>query len=147
MPLAGGDPGLAAIMPGWVATSRRTTASSSTTTTEIVIQSITWTANPGARYKITAAMSFQSSVASDNIRARIRYASGASVTTSGTELISVYPNADVASKGNMTTFFETVTGLTGQYTAGVTIVRDAGTGNVSSFGDPKMVDVIMVERV
>jgi hypothetical protein len=41
----------------------------------------------------------------------------------------------------------TVTNLSGQVTVGVTAVRNSGSGTVSSFGDSRMTNTILVERV
>lgn len=151
MTLSAGQPVGSSTAPGWVAESTRTSqvpSSGSITTTETVIQSLTFTAVAAARYKIVAVQSFQSTVTGDVMRARIRYQSGSSLTTAGTELISVLPVAHTASKGIINTIVApTLTGISGTYTVGVTLVRDSGTGNLVSYGDVKQTDLIMVERV
>lgn len=132
---------------GFVVESVRTTASANFTTTEVVIQSVTFTAIAGVRYKITAVQAFQSNVANDLIQVRLRIQSGPTLTTGGTQIRSSLPNCDVAARGNVSTLVGTVTGLSGQHTVGITAVRTAGTGNCSSFGSAAMEDTILVEAM
>lgn len=147
MPLVSGQRLTPATAPGWVAESTRQTAVGSITTTETVIQSVTFTAVSTARYKITAVQSIQSTVAGDLIQMRVRWSAGAILSTSGTELLSILPNADIAGKGQGQPLTVTVTNLSGQVTVGVTAVRNSGTGTISSFGDSRMTNTILVERV
>ncbi|MFI7072042.1 hypothetical protein [Micromonospora sediminicola] len=147
MPLVSGQKLTPATAPGWVAENDRQTTVGSITTTEAVLQSVTFTAVSTARYKISAVQSIQSTVAGDLIQMRIRWSAGAILSTSGTELKSILPNADVASKGQAQPITATVTNLSGQITVGVTAVRNSGTGTVSSFGDSRMTNTILVERV
>ena len=133
---------------GYIAESRRTSTVSSITTTETVVQSLTFTAVSGVRYKVTAIQSAQSTVAGDNPQIRLRWASGASVTTAGTEIISVLPVCAVVNKGEMVTVVDTfVPNVNGQVTVGVTMVRAIGTGTISSNGAASHVDTILVEGV
>ncbi|WP_409074061.1 hypothetical protein [Micromonospora chalcea] len=133
---------------GYIAESKRATATGSITTTETVIQSVTFTAVAGVRYKVTATQSTQSTVAGDNPQIRLRWAAGASVTASGTELISKLAVAAVVSKGEPVDLVDTfVPNVNGQVTVGVTLVRNAGTGNVSSFGDSRQVNTILIEGI
>lgn len=147
MPLVSGQRLTAATAPGWVAEDKRNTNVGSITTTETLLQSVTFTAVSSARYKITAVQSIQSTVAGDLIQMRIRWSAGTILSTSGTELLTALPNADVVSKGQTQTLVATVTNLSGQVTVGVTAVRNAGSGTVSSFGDSRMTNTILVERV
>lgn len=132
----------------WVAEDERTTSSSTITTTETVVQFVSFTsASTTARYKITALQSTQSSVADDTIQVRLRWASGGTVTTAGTQIASVLPNADKAGRGNSVTITKTfVPGVAGTVTVGVTVVRSGGTGNIISFGSAQMVNTILVEK-
>ena len=132
----------------WVAEDDRTTSSTTVTTTETVVQFVSFTsASTTARYKITAIQSTQSSVADDNVQVRLRWATGGTVTTAGTQIASALPNADKAGRGNTVTLVKTfVPGVTGTVTVGVTIVRATGTGNVISFGSAQMVNTILVEK-
>lgn len=150
MPLAAGDTVRSSVAPGWVAETARNAAvpSSGGVTAETVLQSVTFTAVAAARYKITALQSIQSSVAGDLIRVRIRWTTGASPSTGGTEILSQMPNADIASKGQVLPSTVTVQGLpAGQVTVAVTIARESGTGVVSSFGDARQTNTMLVERV
>lgn len=113
----------------------RTASSASITTTETVVQSVTFNAVAGTGYLVRSIQSVQSTVAGDLVRMRLRYAAGASVTSAGTKLLTILPNCESAGKGlpwSMVALFTAPT--TGQYTIGVTMVRDTGTGTISSFG-------------
>jgi hypothetical protein len=147
MPLVSGQKLTPATAPGWVTEGSRQTAVGSITTTETVLQSVTFTAVSTARYKISAVQSIQSTVAGDLIQMRIRWSAGAILSTSGTELVTILPNADIAGKGQIWQLVATVTNLSGQVTVGVTAVRNSGSGTVSSFGDSRMTNTILVERV
>lgn len=123
----------------------RVAASALVTTTETVIQSVTFNAISNAQYMVYATQHFQSTVAGDNGILRLRYATGASVTTAGTQLTSINVNADVASKSQPFAFHKRfVAPSTGQFTVGVTLVRNAGTGNLSSIGAANTENVITV---
>jgi hypothetical protein len=78
---------------------------------------------------------------------RLRWSSGASLSTSGTEFLSVIPNCDIAGKGAIVTLTGTVAGLSGQVTAGVTAVRDSGGGTVSCFGSTGQTNKVLVEAI
>lgn len=132
---------------GYVGESTRSTASSSFTTTETVIQSVTFTAVAGVRYKIMAVQSVQSTVAADLIQARLRWSAGSSLSTAGTEITTLLINQDVAGKGIIVTLLATVTGLSGEVTVGVTAVRAAGTGTCSSFGNSQQENIVLVEGI
>ncbi|HEY9417971.1 MAG TPA: hypothetical protein VIQ30_24695 [Pseudonocardia sp.] len=147
MPLVSGQRLTPATAPGWVAESARSTLVGPFTTTETVLQSVTFTAVSTARYKITAVQSIQSSVVGDLIQMRIRWSAGAILSTSGTELFTTLPTADVSNKGQAQTLIATVTNLSGQITVGVTAVRNSGTGSVNSNGDSRQTNTILVERV
>lgn len=147
MPLSSGQRISGAVAPGWVGESTRNTSSGTITTTETVVQSVTFTATPGARYKITAVQSVQSSVAADLIQVQVRWSSGATLSISGAQLASLLVNQDVAGKGIIVPLVITVAGLSGQVTVGVTVVRASGTGNVTSFGNAQQINTVLVERV
>ncbi|MFI7073553.1 hypothetical protein [Micromonospora sediminicola] len=148
MPLAAGDTVYTALLPGWVAESLRNTSVGTFTTTETLLQTVSFNANPAARYKITALQSVQSSVAGDLIRVRLRYTTGlGNPNSSSTEIMSQLPNADIAGKGQVCTSIATITGLSGDITVGVFAVRDTGTGSITSFGDARQTNLMMVERV
>lgn len=132
---------------GYVSDGVRTAAVGGITTTETVVQSLTFTANPAVRYKFTTEQSYQSTVANDLVQARIRIEAGPTLTTAGTQLRSQLPNCDVAGRGQTLPMTATVTGLTGQYTVGVTMVRNSGTGTVSSFGAAAQENTILIEAI
>ena len=142
-----GQPVLSSTAPGWVAESNRQTVVGSITTTETALQSVTFAAVAGVRYKVTALQSIQASVAGDLIQMRLRWNSGATFTTGGTELYTTLPNADVAGKGQPVPLIATVTGLSGTVSVGVTAVRSAGTGTITSNGDSRQTNTLLVERV
>lgn len=148
MTLLAGDFVDAALAPGYVIEHLRNTVSPNITTTETVVQMVSFQAVTGARYKITATQSFQSNVAGDLIRVRLRWDTGASVDASGNEFMTQLPNADIAGRGQVLVTVKTLTGLpAGQVTVGVTFVREGGSGTVLSFGDSRQTNTILVERV
>ena len=148
MPLLSGQKIRPAQTPGWVAEDIRTTSSGTFTTTETVLQWATFTAVNVARHKITALQGVQSTAAGDLIRVRLRWEGGGTLTTGGTQLLALLPNADIATKGTLLTMVATVTGLTGSVSMGVTAVRDTGTGTISSFGAAgRQEHLVLVERV
>lgn len=114
----------------------RTATSANVTTVELVIQSVTFNAVAGAGYVIHAIQHVQSTVTGDTVRMRLRYAAGASVTSAGTKLLTILPVCETAGKGlpwHMSALF--VAPTTGQYTVGVTMIRDSATaGVITSFG-------------
>ena len=119
----------------------RTTASAGITTTETVIQSVTFTAVSGAGYIVDALQHVQSTVANDTAMMRLRWAAGASVTSAGTLLLTILPNCDVAGKGQPWSMRKLlVPNVTGQVTVGVTLVRDGGTGTISSSGQANRIE-------
>lgn len=132
----------------FVAEDERTTSSATVTTTETVIQSCTFTsASTTARYRVTAIQSVQSTVLDDVIQVRLRWANSGSVTTAGTQIFSVFPNADRAAKGAIVPLVKSfVPGVTGTVTVGVTIVRSIGTGNISSFASAAQINSILIEK-
>lgn len=135
-------------LPGWVGESTRSSAVNlGSPNTETVLQSLTFTADSAARYKITAVQSVQSSVAADLMQLRLRWQAGAAVTSAGTEVLTQLINQDIAGKGQIITSVITVTGLSGQVTVGVTAVRAGGTGAISSFGNVQQTNTLLVERV
>lgn len=148
MPLQSGQIIVPGTAPGWVTESIRTVSSAGFTTAETVLQSVSFSAVAAARYKITALQGVQSTVAGDLIRLRIRWDTGGSLSTSGTELLALLPNADIAGKGSAVTMIATVTGLSGTVSVGVTAVRDTGTGTISSFAQAgRQEHLVLVERV
>lgn len=147
MPLLPGDRVDGSLLPGYVADSVRTTGSVSITTVETVIQQVTFTAVASARYRVTAMQSVQSTIANDNMQLRIRGNGGATLSTGGSELASVLPNANQAGKGQHVTLWAFLVGWAGQVTVGCTLVRSTGTGTVTSFGGTGNHNLIMVEVV
>ena len=117
------------------------------TTTETVIQTVTWTAVSGIRYKVTAMQSYQSTGAGDLVEMRLRWSAGASGSTSGTQFAVIVPNCDVAGKGTMVTLVGHFTGASGQVTCSFTARRNTGGGNLSFFGTAVQVNLMLVEGI
>lgn len=124
----------------------RTSVVGTFTTTETVLDFITFTAVSTARYTLWCSTSLQSSVAADLVDFRFRYLAGATLTTSGTEFHHVLPNCDVANKGQWISTMRSITGLSGQYSIGVTAVRSSGTGNIQSFGSANATNILQLWR-
>lgn len=125
---------------GRKAGSTRTVDVNGTFATETLLQSVTFTASAGRRYRIT--MEYQNVAEASNYYVlRGRWAAGASVTTAGTLVYS--RNTAAKSPGNweapLVCTFE-VTGLpAGQITLGVFAIRTSGTQSTqfrASAGEP-----------
>lgn len=133
---------------GYIADGSRTTSSGTFTTVETVLQSLSFTAVAGVRYKITAVQSIQSTIAGGSVQMRLRWASGASVTTAGTQISSILAPCNTAGLGFVAPLIVTFTpGVSGTVTVGVTAVQNTGTGTISSFGDTKQINTILIEGV
>lgn len=125
----------------------RTSSSGTFTTTETVLDYVTVTLVSTVTYELRCATPLQSSVASDIIDVRFRYLAGASLTISGTEFHHVTPNADIAGRGQLLATTRTITGLSGQYSLGITAVRNSGSGNISSVASSSQNSVLSLYRV
>ncbi|MEV7263965.1 hypothetical protein AB0N38_10480 [Micromonospora aurantiaca] len=134
---------------GWIAEGIRNTTSPTFTTVETVVQSLTFDAIAGVKYKITALQSFQSTVAGEAAQVRLRWAVGTAVTAGGTQLDSKLPAAFTVNLGALCSLVGTfVSPITDKITVGVTGIRSVGTtGTWSSFGDAKQLNTILVEGV
>jgi hypothetical protein len=116
---------------GYVADVVRTT-SASTTTTEIVVDTVTFTAYSGRRYKLSYTCNYNSSVANDLVQFRFRYQSGSSLSTGGTQFYTTSPNADIANRPEPICMVCDVSGIpAGQTTIGVTLQRALGSGTIA----------------
>ncbi|MEU5965957.1 hypothetical protein ABZ777_32530 [Micromonospora parva] len=122
-------------LPGTLMVESNRGSSVSGITTEQVVQSATFSAVAGQSYDILAQQVFQSSVANDVVRLRLRWAAGGSVTTAGSEIQTVAPNCDVAARAAPATLIKSFTpGVTGNVTVGVTAALQSGTGPVVMAG-------------
>ncbi|MCT2277986.1 hypothetical protein M3G91_10150 [Micromonospora chalcea] len=131
---------------GWIAEDTRNTASPNVTTVETVIQSVTFDAVAGVRYKVTAVQSFQSTGGGDSAVARLRWAAGLTVTSGGTLFDAKIVPSYTATLGFLTTLLGSfVAAATGKITVGVTLIRNTGTNTWSSFGNASQLNKIMVE--
>lgn len=133
----------------FIAKNERTSTSAGFTSTEVVIQSVTFNAVTGFTYEVTALQSFQSTVQGESAVVRLRWATGASVTSAGTQIDTKIVPAFVASLGYITPLNDTFTpNVTGQITVGVTAIRNTGTtGTWSSFGAANHINTIIVKSV
>jgi hypothetical protein len=121
---------------GFVADTTRTSSSAGFTNVEIVTDSLTFTSNgPAVIYKLSYFGVVQSTVANDLAQPRFRWQTGGTLTTAGTQFSTVTVNCDVAGRGALFSFFKTVTGIpAGTASIGVTMVRNSGTGTLTSVG-------------
>jgi hypothetical protein len=124
-----------------------TTSAASTGTEAFSGATVTWLAVSSRRYRIMAVGTHASSVLGDVSRLRIRTEAGASVTSSGTQRRIITVRAEVAGSGAAFVVVATVTGLSGQVTAGVSIQRVAGTGSCTINSNATDETYIGVERV
>lgn len=136
---------------GYIADSNRTATVPSTggiTTVETVLQSLTFTAVAGVRYKVTAEQSVQGDAVPGSCVLRLRWAAGTSVTSGGTQIVAVTPGSYLANVGTVATIFDTfVPNINGSVTVGVTLIRNTGTANWISFGNANQINKILVEGV
>lgn len=123
------------------------TSAASTGTETFSLATVTWTAASGSRYRIQVEGTHASTVANDIARLRIRVQSGASVTSSGTQLRIITVKAEAANSGAAFCLMATVTGISGQYTAGVSVQRVVGTGSYTINSTSTDETHIIVERV
>lgn len=133
----------------WVATGRRT-AVVNFSTTEKVIQTVTFPAINGQRYRAVAHQSVQSATAGDAVEMTLRFRNGATFVDSdiagSTVITKTLPSCVVANKGDVSPIEDTFTATaTGDVTVAVTMFRGFGTGTaLSSHGAVNMVDIIHV---
>lgn len=134
---------------GWVTEEVNNSVNHTSTTTEIICASETVT-SPGtsARYAALWMGTFVGSVTSDLARLRIRYQSGATLTTGGTQARINTANPLVANKGQPFVCGATITGLAaGQWTIGGTVQRASGSGNNSVVGAATDEEYLLILRV
>lgn len=123
------------------------TSASSSGTEAVSLAAVTFTADSASRYRIIAVGTHASTVLGDIARLRIRIQSGASVTSSGTQLRIITVRAEVANSGATFCIVATVTGLSGQHTAGVSVHRVVGTGAFTINSNATDETYVGVERV
>lgn len=135
-------------IPGYMTQAVRSASSPTMTTTETVIDSVSFTAVAAHRYLMLWTGHFQSSIAGDLCQIRFRWEAGGSLTTGGTQFLSVTPNCDIAGKAAVTSLMcSVVPAVTGTLSMGVTAVRNTGTGTISMNGSSTQNAVLTVVRV
>jgi hypothetical protein len=134
--------------PWYMAESLRDSSSPTFTTTETVVDSVTFTGVAQDRYLMLWAGHFQSSVANDLCQIRFRWQSGGSLTTSGTQFLSVTPNCDIANRAMAIGLMRSVVpGVAGTVSMGVTAVRNTGSGTIAMNGSSTQNAILTVVRV
>lgn len=139
-----------ALVKGFITDSTRVVNSAGVTTTETVIDSVTFTAVAGQRYKLTWNSNIRSSVVNDTGRCIFRWTPGASPSIAGTLFYSTQFQVSAVISGNAHSFcfIDTVTGITaGQTTIGVSIIRDTGSGTLTSIGNANWQSITLLESV
>lgn len=132
--------------PGYVGEGIRTTASGTITTTETGVQSLTFTAEAGARYRINAVQGAQGT-AGESAIARMRIGVGTSVGTSGTIVDSKIVPFPYNALGVPYLLRGTyVAAVDGDHTVGIFLIRNVGTNGISTFGNTSQRNTIDVER-
>ncbi len=110
-----------------------TTSETVFTTTEAKLAQVTFNAAVGRRYLVEASIDYYSVDTSSNnsVTTRIRYASGATVTTAGSLIISKVAGytSDAGTRNIMVEFFPNTTA---QFSVGVFAVRSAGSDSFSA---------------
>ncbi|MFI5833220.1 hypothetical protein ACIA5A_06035 [Micromonospora sp. NPDC051300] len=120
---------------GFIARSIRDSASATFTGTEVIVQSVTFTAEAAANYKVTAVQSIQSTVANDVGSVRLRWRNAKTLTPANSTVITQNIPAIAASgRGVITVCIGQISGVGGDVTVAVGMARDTGTGTLQSFG-------------
>jgi hypothetical protein len=131
---------------GFVAEVNNNSTPRNSTTAEAIGNTVTLT-SPGttAIYKATYVIAVQSSVAADICRLRIRYQSGVTLTSAGTQ--ARVRTLALTVTGQAVTLVATITGLAaGQWTIGGSIARAAGTGTNSINANGTDEEYLLIER-
>lgn len=155
MTVLAGDKPTAAQLSGfelrYVGSSTNNSSNVSCTTTETAGTTVTWTAGSTSdRYLLVASGVFESSILGDLVVIRIRYKAGTSLSSPpSTDSLLTAKQFSAARAGSPLDFvlLETLTGISGQYTAGTTIVRSAGSGTVQINGAATTVSGLFVIRL
>ncbi len=127
-----------------VADGMRDTAVTGITTTETVIQFVTFDAVSGVRYELSGVQAVAGSATGLTIM-RLRWQSGGSLTTSGTQFGSLGPPTPTANQS----YSQPINGIftssvTGQISVGVALVRDGGSATLQSFGSINQTNTLIV---
>lgn len=132
---------------GFVAKSIRNTPSANFTTTEVIVQSVTFTAEAGAHYKVTAVQSIQSTVANDVGSVRLRWRNATTLTPGNSTIITQnIPAIPSIGRGVITVCIGEVSAVSGSVTVAVGMARDTGSGTLSSFGEAdRQENLLLVE--
>lgn len=116
--------------------------------TEVVGPTVTFTADVARRYKISYSGAYVGTVAADTMRVRVRWQAGAALTTGGTQERTLSHSITLGGYVQPYCLIDRVIGLTsGQVTAGLTIQRTSGTGDVGFFADAATTGVLVVEDI
>lgn len=138
-----GDVPTAAVLDGialrYIGAQTNNSSDTTFTTTETSAVTVTWTAgSTSERFAILALAPWESTASGDLMVARIRYKAGAALSSppsADSELFDMQYRSEAAnSPGAPTVLFNTLTGISGQYTAGLTGVRSAGSGTCKYSG-------------
>lgn len=136
------------LQKGYVSESVRQVGSGTFTTTETILDTITFTAIAGLRYKLTWIGNGQDTVV-ENVEFRMRYLAGPTLTTAGTLFYNGTFAVQIAGKSVSLAYVKTVNGIAaGQTTIGVSMVRaSGGSGTVQSFASASSQAVLLLEIV
>lgn len=124
-----------------------TTSASSSGAETFSAATVTWTADSASRYRIQAEGTHASTVLGDVSRLRIRVKAGSSVDSAGTQLRIITVRAEAANSGTAFCLMATVPDISGQYTAGISIDRESGTGACAINSNSTDETHLIVERV
>jgi hypothetical protein len=126
-----------------------TTNRSSASTTEVQCIAVTLTSTgTSQRFKVTWTFQLQGSVVADTVRLRLRYVSGTSGSTSGTQARVITARIETATASEPMSLVATITGLSaGSWTVNGTIARAAGTGTVQVNGNSTDEEYMLIERL
>jgi hypothetical protein len=138
----------APVQDNFIANTTRTANSAGVTTVETLIDSVTFTAVAGRRYRVTWMTSLSNSAGSNNDEARLRYAAGASVSSAGTLIGGNFSVSPGANFGYPLTLSRTVSGIAaGQTTVGAFLIVSFGAGTLTSTAAANSATELWVEDI
>jgi hypothetical protein len=132
----------------YVARTTRTSNSSAITTTETVVDSVTFTAVAGRRCRVHWMSSIQGNTSANNIEIRLRYAAGASVSSSGTLIGGTIHTTVATNASHPIHLCRTISGIAaGQTTIGALLIVTFGAGNTTSVASANYATELWIEDI
>lgn len=138
----------APVQQEYIGNTTRTANSSAITSTETVVDSVTFTAVAGRRYRVTWMTSVQGSASANNIELRLRYAAGASVSSAGTIIGGAFHTTNGSGLNVPVCLSRTISGIAaGQTTVGALMIVTLGAGSATSVAAANYPTELCVEDI